>query len=335
LGDQFYLSLAVDEAWKYQLLTYPNPAVGCAIVDEHGALLALEAHREAGGAHAELAAARSAILRLAPDMSLPDEPNALHKFVCQNHRNLLKNCTYYVTLEPCAHQGRTPSCARLIAQLGAGRVVIGVRDAGEIEGGGAQILDEGGVRVEWADGLIKERCEELLAPFAAWQRDRFVYLKLAQRLDGSYDGGTITCDESRAYVHALRDKCDLIIIGGETVRTDRPVLDARLVGGHAPDVLIVTRSDVPRDAPLFGVGGRKVIVQNSLEIPSGYKHIMIEGGAGLMEAYASVIDMVLLFESSSFSRGGTKNIKVDMSLKPLYESFIKTDKICWYSQKKA
>ncbi|MDR3345670.1 MAG: riboflavin biosynthesis protein RibD, partial [Campylobacteraceae bacterium] len=109
VNDEFYLSLAINEAWKYQILTYPNPAVGCVITDKNGTLLACEAHKRAGCAHAELEASRQALAKLNPLLKFPQNPNELHAFIIKNHENLLKNSTFYVTLEPCAHQGKTPS----------------------------------------------------------------------------------------------------------------------------------------------------------------------------------------------------------------------------------
>ena len=76
----------------------------------------------------------------------------------------------------------------------------------------------------------------------------------------------------------MRDKCDLLVIGGESVRVDRPTLDARLIDGKAPDILIYSRSsDFDKSIPLFSVKGRKVMVSDSLDEIKNYKNIMIEG----------------------------------------------------------
>ena len=180
MSDEFYLSLAINKAWDYQLLTYPNPAVGAVILDENGKILSICAHQKAGEAHAELNATKEALE--SKDSSLKSifaaakNPNELYNLIIQNHRNLLKNSTYYVTLEPCAHQGKTPPCASLILAMGARRVVIGSRDLGEHAKGGAEFLAQNGVEVKL--DVCKTRCDELLEPFLRWQSGNFIFFKI-------------------------------------------------------------------------------------------------------------------------------------------------------------
>lgn len=114
----FYMNLALNEAWKYQFLTYPNPAVGCVILDKNEKILAIKAHEKAGCAHAELNAIAHAFTNLNPEISLPQEANAMHEFICKNHRGIFKDSIAFVTLEPCSHQGKTPPCAKLFSELG-------------------------------------------------------------------------------------------------------------------------------------------------------------------------------------------------------------------------
>ena len=112
IDDNFYMKLAIDEAWKYQLLTYPNPAVGCVIVKD-GRLLAIEAHKEVGLPHAEINALKTAFLTQDSNsiLKVKNSSHEIHDFLSKNHNNFFNDCEIYTTLEPCNHEGKTPSCA--------------------------------------------------------------------------------------------------------------------------------------------------------------------------------------------------------------------------------
>ncbi|MDR0408368.1 MAG: bifunctional diaminohydroxyphosphoribosylaminopyrimidine deaminase/5-amino-6-(5-phosphoribosylamino)uracil reductase RibD [Campylobacteraceae bacterium] len=328
--DEFYMLLAISEAWKYQVLTYPNPAVGCVITDKNGAILSINAHKKAGLAHAELEAAKEALSRLNPLLKFPQNPNELHTFILHNHQNLLKDSTLYVTLEPCSHQGLTPSCAELICALRVKKVVIGTEDNTKRAKGGSEILKKAGVKV--AIGICKKECKELIEPFLSWQKGSFSFFKLAMRLDGSYDNGIITSLLSREFTHKLRDVCDLIIIGGETLRIDKPTLDSRLINGKAPDILICSQKEIDKSAPLFNVKNRKVIIQNNIDIPKKYKNIMMEGGSNFLQAMRNKVDWFLIFHSNLFSSAEGRSIKTNLNLKLIHNSRIENDIFGWYKQ---
>ena len=289
------MALAVDAAWAYQGLTYPNPAVGAAVVDEHGRILAVEAHRKAGGPHAEVLALQQAFALLKDDpsiLSLTDSAE-IHDFLVRHHGGCFSGCKIYVTLEPCAHRGKTPSCANLLVAIGIGHVVYGAADPNAEAAGGAAMLKAAGLAVDHAPS---QAADDLLYPFSKWQKGRFVTFKWAQRLDGTVDGGIISSEASRRYVHGMRDAADLLVIGGNTVRTDRPILDARMVGGKAPDLLILSRrNDFDPLIPLFGVPDRKVIIAEDLTALENYRNILIEGGPGMFEAVKGACDMFLCF----------------------------------------
>lgn len=289
------MTLAVETAWSYQGLTFPNPAVGAVVVDSDGNVLAVEAHHKAGGPHAEVRALQHAFAVLHHDaaiLSLNDAA-AIHDFLLQNHNGCFSTCTIYVTLEPCAHHGKTPSCAGLLAQIGIGGVVFAATDPNAEAAGGASMLAQAGIEVTHAPAAS---ADDLLFPFVQWQKRRFVTFKWAQRLDGTVDGGLISCEASRRYVHAMRDAADLLVIGGNTVRMDRPTLDARMVGGRAPDVLIYSnRDDFDRTIPLFGVEGRSVTVAPDLSAMERYRNVLIEGGPALFDALRGHCDMYLCF----------------------------------------
>ena len=293
----FYLSLAIQEAWKYQGLTYPNPAVGCTLLGEHGEILAVEAHKRAGKPHAEVEALKTAYYKLTNDayiLALEDSAD-IHTHLLANHNNIFQNCTLYTTLEPCSHYGKTPSCASLIAELGIKKVFVGAYDTNKEASRGNEILKRNG-DCEVVSEVMQEECEALLYPFKKWLESRFVFFKWAQRLDGSVDGGIISSESSRKQVHAMRDVCDLLVIGGNTVRTDRPTLDARLVNGKAPDILIYSRTkEFDTTIPLFGVPDREVFIEDNLSKIEAYKNIMIEGGKTLFELTRDRVDYYLAY----------------------------------------
>lgn len=331
IDDNFYLNLAINEAWKYQGLTYPNPAVGCAVVDKNGTLLSVEAHKKANHAHAELEAVKKALKKLNPNFTFPNNPKELHAFILKNHQNLLQNAHIFVTLEPCAHEGKTPSCAKLLKALHVRRVVIGTKDTNKMASGGIEILQNANISIKMS--ALEKECKELLYPFNAWQKSSFKFFKLALSLNGVYDGGIITCKASRYHVHTLRDRCDLLAIGGNTVRVDRPKLDARLCNGDAPDVMIYSKKNhFDTTIPLFSTPKRSVHVKDNFDILNTYKLIMFEGGEGFLEAALNRVDWVLIYHSPHFKQG--KTIKLDKKLKMLWQGVKGEDRYGWYKKEK-
>ena len=142
------MKLAIDEAWKYQLLTYPNPAVGCVVVKD-GKLLAIEAHKEAGMPHAEINALKTAFLSKESNSLLRalTKSSEIHEYLIKNHNNFFNDCEIYTTLEPCNHEGQTPSCAKLLSILKPKRVIIGSIDTNKIASGGIKTLEESNIKV--------------------------------------------------------------------------------------------------------------------------------------------------------------------------------------------
>ena len=302
INNEFYMNLALKEAWKYQGLTYPNPAVGCTIVGENGEILAVEAHHKSGEPHAEVNALKSAYYKLTDDsyiLALTDSAD-IHTHLLSNHNNIFQNCTLYTTLEPCSHFGKTPSCAWLISDLGIKEVYVGSNDINPEAEAGNMILVQNNCIVY--SELLKDKCDALLEPFNLWQKKNFVFFKWAQRLNGTTDNGTVSSKESRKNVHTMRDVCDLLVIGGNTVRTDRPTLDARLVDGKAPDILIVSRcNDFDKTIPLFYVEGREVYIEDNFSKLNEYKNIMIEGTSKMFELSRDYVDYYLCYLAPTFS----------------------------------
>ena len=302
---------ALKEAWKYQGLTYPNPAVGCCIVSKDGEILSVEAHKKAGLPHAEVEALKSAYLKLTNDEVIKNLTSSsdIHKYLKENHNNIFNGCSVYTTLEPCSHVGKTPSCADLLSEMNVNKVYVGALDSNPDAANGNKKLVSANIEVK--SSILGEESKELLYPFESWNKENFVFFKWAQRLNGTYDDGIITSKQSRKNVHDIRDKCDLLVIGGETVRVDRPTLDARLVDGKAPDVLIYSRSkEFDQSIALFGVKDRKVIISDSLDEIKNYKNIMIEGGSNMFEATKNIVDRYICYIAPK--TGGSKVFRTNM-----------------------
>ena len=203
---------ALDLAWRGWGHVSPNPLVG-AVVLRGEDVVGEGWHAEFGGPHAEINA-----LRAAGDKA--------------------RGSTLVVTLEPCAHQGKTPPCTDAIRAAGVRRVVTAVRDPDLDARGGFDILKRAGI--ETSVGLLAEEAAAQNAPFlfTRLQNDRpWVALKLATSIDGRIaDAGGrsqwISGPEARDHVHWLRAGFDAIAVGGTTALTDNPQLTAR--GGVTP-----------------------------------------------------------------------------------------------------
>ena len=163
--DAVLMQKALDAAWAYQVLTFPNPAVGAVVSNEQGDILGVGAHKKAGTPHAEVLALKAAYENLTNDsrISCIEDATALHDFLKEHHNHLFHNLTLHVTLEPCHHFGKTPPCSALIEALGIKRVVIGSFDESAKAKGGGAFLKEKGVEVLF--GCLKEACDLLLTPF--------------------------------------------------------------------------------------------------------------------------------------------------------------------------
>jgi diaminohydroxyphosphoribosylaminopyrimidine deaminase/5-amino-6-(5-phosphoribosylamino)uracil reductase len=315
---------AIEEAWKYQFLTYPNPAVGAAIV-KNDILLAVEAHHQAGMPHAEVNACKSAFQNLSFSNTLEalTSSHDIHNFLIQNHNDCFKECEIYVTLEPCNHLGKTPACANLLKELGFKKVYIGSTDPNPKAKGGISTLKDAGICVKV--GVEKEACDYLLYPFRQWIDGNFQFFKLAMREDGSIEGGYITTQDSLNLVHEIRTKLDLLIIGGETVRIDRPTLDSRFAKLNDPcDVLIYsTHNTFDPTIPLFDVPNRKVFISDNL--PSHRKHFtMIEGGYSLLKSIKNQLDLVMIFLSHKEKKKNQFSLE-SLGLETIHSYWINSD----------
>jgi len=318
------MRLALHKAWEYQGLTYPNPAVG-AVVIKNGRLLSLQAHQKAGTSHAEVLALIEAYCSLSSSSIFFDPLDASfsHDFLLSLDNGFFNECTMYVTLEPCSHHGKTPSCATLLAKLSLKRVVIATSDPIKGHDGGMRLLSN------VTFGVLQSEAEILIEPFKIWQKKAFVLFKLAQTSNGRIGGGYLSATDSLYHVHQLRGVCDRLLIGGNTVRADRPTLDCRFAGELAPDVTIYSRQKTfDLTIPLFGVPNRDVIITDELdflEIPS---FVLVEGGEGMLRVLAQRLDWLLLYQTPKLSTNPL-SYNIDMNLQFLHHQYGKRDILIW------
>jgi len=300
----FALDLAIEKAWEYQFLAYPNPAVGAAVIVNNQ--IFVDAHKKAGEPHAEVNALWQAFSAFHKTPDLKDSFE-IHEYLLKHHGGFFHNSHIYVTLEPCSHIGKTPSCAFLLQKLKPKKVTIGWLDPISSHSGGVEILKNAGIDVEVVND---KRCFDLIEPFVKWSESKFIFFKLAQTFNGSITGGYISSDESLNWVHKVRDKIDLLVIGGNTVRIDRPTLDSRRIKGKAPDVLIYSKTkEFDKTIPLFNVKERKVFIENSLKKIDEYNFIMIEGGEKLYNELKNFVDWkVFILSPKIYDRINYKSV---------------------------
>ncbi|MDD2894745.1 MAG: bifunctional diaminohydroxyphosphoribosylaminopyrimidine deaminase/5-amino-6-(5-phosphoribosylamino)uracil reductase RibD [Aliarcobacter sp.] len=332
IDDNFYMKLAIDEAWKYQLLTYPNPAVGCLVVKD-GKLLSIEAHKEAGMPHAEVNALKAAYLVENPNSILKTKNSSqeIHNFLLENHNGYFNDCEIFVTLEPCNHIGKTPSCANLLKELKPKRVIIAHEDINKVASGGIETLKS--VNIDVSLGCLKKEAYNLLYPFIKWSSGTFIFYKMAQTLNGSIDG-TVSSKMSQLYVHTLRDKVDLMLIGGNTVRIDKPTLDARYIAGRAPNIMIYSKNKIfDNNIPLFKVPNRQVLISDDLFKLLDYKLVMVEGVYNLMNILKEKIDYIVLIVSPKIRNGINALNDIDMDFEIVHENYLGEEKIIYLKRK--
>lgn len=333
MNDEFYMQLALNEAWKYQGLTYPNPAVG-AVVIQDGNILAIEAHKQAGTSHAEVLAllrAYETLQRSKIDFD-PMDAQLAHDFLLTLPKSFFSKCSIYVTLEPCSHHGKTPSCALLLQKLSLKDVIIGIRDPIVGHDNGIDIVGRGVPTPTIKAGVLVEDCQALLEPFMIWQNRAFVLFKLAQTTNGRIGGGYLSSKISLTHVHELRGVCDTLLIGGNTVRVDRPTLDCRFADTSAPDVCIYTKEDTfDRKIPLFSVENRQVYITDDLDFLDKASFVMVEGGEGMLNVLKEKIDWMLIYQTPKLSTN-TLTYNTTMNLEFLHQEKIDVDMMIWSKQ---
>ncbi len=217
--DNYYMRMAIRLAGKGIGKTSPNPMVGTVIVKD-GKIIGRGYHKKCGDYHAEI--------------------NAIN-----NARKNIRGSTFYITLEPCSHYGRTPPCVDTLIKKGPERIVVGTPDPNpEVNGKGIKILRSKGIKVDV--GILDTECRKLNEHYFKFIKSGIPYVtvKYAQTLDGRIatttgDSQWISSEASRKYVHILRSTNDCVMVGAGTVAADNPQLTVRHIKGKNPLRIIV------------------------------------------------------------------------------------------------
>lgn len=260
-------ALFLAEQGRYS--TSPNPMVGCVIVRD-GAVIAEGWHRKAGEAHAEVDALRAC-----------DDASA---------------STIYVTLEPCAHHGRTPPCAEAVIAARPARVVVAMRDPHEVVNGrGIEALRAAGIEV--VEGVCEAEARKLNEKFlwSVTHQLPFVTLKAAMTLDGKLatvarESQWITSEAAREKSLALREEHDAIVVGSGTVRADNPRLTRRLGLSQTlwTRVVLDGDGDVPSHSQILTDGGRTILFTSNPSAHSGPEIVAIDGRPDLVQIFGEL-----------------------------------------------
>jgi diaminohydroxyphosphoribosylaminopyrimidine deaminase/5-amino-6-(5-phosphoribosylamino)uracil reductase len=283
--DARWLAAAASLAARARPLSRPNPAVGAIIVKDDRVI----SHgwtQPGGRPHAEAMA-----LQVAGEAA--------------------RGATIYVTLEPCAHPSpRGPDCAGLCAASGLARVVVGCADPDpRTAGKGVARIREAGIAANLAPS---PEAEASLSGYLIQRRlgRPEVTLKLATSLDGCIalangESQWITGDAARAHGHAMRAKSDAILVGGGTLRADKPRLDVRLPGleERSPERWVLTRGEAPE-------GWQAITLPEEIASMEGVQYLLVEGGAGAAAAFlaAGLVDRLLIYRAPIVIGGGLPGI---------------------------
>ena len=246
--------------------TSPNPLVGAVVLDVNENLVGEGFHLCAGEPHAEIEALSQA------------GPNAI-------------GGTLLVNLEPCCHYGKTPPCTEAIIKSGVKRVVVAIQDPDpRVSGKGISILREAGIEV--ITGALEEEAKYLNRAFIfRIQTGRpWGILKWAMSFDGRIglpngESKWISSEKSRNKVYQLRAKCDAVIVGGSTVRSDDPLLTSRGIAKKEPYRVVFSSSlELPENAQIWDTQLAKTLIfygpQSNAELlnnlPDGPERIRLE-----------------------------------------------------------
>ena len=302
MNDELYMKRAICLAKMATGHTSPNPLVG-AVVVKNNTIVGEGYHHKAGEAHAEVHALDAA----------------------GEHA---RGATLYVTLEPCAHYGKTPPCAKRVVESGIARVVIGSTDPNPLVAGkGIQILTEAGIEV--TTDVCVDECIQLNEHFFTFIQTHkpFVTIKSAMSLDGkiaTFTGQSqwITNESSRKDGHILRASHDAMLVGIGTILADDPLLNCRLTRDelyeaiinrhdvsidntlevHQPDIVILdSQGRTPTDAKVFMIPNRKVIVYVAKGCPEQRRIALANAGAIVEE-----------LPTKSVRQGRTTDVAIDI-----------------------
>lgn len=276
------LERAIELAGHALGVAYPNPTVGAVVVRD-GEVVGEGVTEPYGGRHGEVVALAAAGERA-------------------------RGATLYVTMEPCAHHGRTPPCVDAVVAAGIGTVVAGCRDPNPGAAGGLERLREAGVAARLDDRFEARVQNEAWRTWVALGRP-FVVFKAAATLDGRVTvPGTrwVTGEESRRLVHELRASVDAVAVGMGTVRADAPRLDARDVPvARQPRRLAFGSGPLPAGSELELRTG-PIADELAALAADGVQSLLLEGGPTLATAFLAqgLVDKLLLFVAPTLSGAG-------------------------------
>ncbi len=318
----------------------PNPMVGAVIVFNNR-IIGEGFHQRHGGPHAEV--------------------NAINSV---KNKELLKESTIYVSLEPCSHFGKTPPCADLIIAHKIPRVVIASVDSNAVVcGNGITKLKQAGIEV--ITGVLEMESNQLNKAFNCYHQEKrpFVILKWAQTKNGFIDqirttsrtkALSISNNESSRWVHKLRSEVDAILIGKTTALLDNPSLTTRLIAGESP-IRVVLDFDLklPSNLRLFTDGGRTIVlnqmksiqiknleyvqvedrsIKSILEVLFTHQilSVLVEGGTNTLQQFidAQLYDEAFVIKSDMVIKSGVKAPTLNTNYSTLIKN--RTDQIFVY-----
>lgn len=330
----------IDLALLGQGNVAPNPMVGAVIV-HNGKIIGEGYHEEFGKAHAEVNAIKSV-----------------------QDKSLLSESIIYVTLEPCAHQGKTPPCTDLIVQNQFKRVVIGCIDTfSEVSGKGIERLKNAGI--EFEVGCLEKECRELNKHFFTFhEKNRpFVFLKWAETINGKLDNGSnnqtvtiVSSPESKTLVHHWRRNHQAILVGKNTILNDNPSLTVRAINGKNPiRIVLDSNSSLTTSYKVFNKDTRTIILNlvknafiNEVEYIQirdmttksilqklselGVISVLIEGGAQTLKSFIDddLWDEIAVIKGTSTFEKGTNAPQLKSQVNHSFEYF--GDTISIYSK---
>lgn len=324
----FYMDIAISKAWEFQALALPNPSVGALILDSNNSIIALGAHEMFGGCHAELNALKFAFIKLngVKELEAITDPFEIYDYLIKNHNGCFVDTKIFVTLEPCAHSGKTPSCAVLLSILKPSEVIISHKDINKSASGGIEILKSSGIKIKY--GILEDRGKDLLYPFfCIYNKSSFNIFKVAQRLNGSFENGIISSEDSMVYSHKMRSIANHIIISQKTILNDDPKLDSRFVDGKAPNIIVVGRENkLHKNLNIFKAD-REVKFINNIDDISLCGFNIIEGGALFFDSIKDKADCLLVFLSPNMQQG--RNFTSNFSGRIMHSMRIGKDIALW------
>ena len=252
MNDEIYIRRCIELAEKTLGKTYPNPLVGSVIVYDDR-IIGEGSHKKAGEPHAEI--------------------NAINS-IKEEDKHLIPESTMYVSLEPCAHFGKTPPCAMKIKELGFKKVVIGAMDSHDkVNGKGKKIIIDAGIDV--TSRILESECRQINKRFFTFHEEKrpFIILKWAESVDGFMDKDfqqyQISNALSKQFVHQMRSEEHAILIGKNTALHDNPSLTVREIEGRNPiRILIDFNLEVPEKFNIYNEEAETIIfnsIKNSEE----------------------------------------------------------------------